>query len=186
MSGEERLSPYFRDVEKAKENWGWFITLGFLLMALGAAVIYTSFSSSLFSVILFGLLVIAAGVVQILQAFLARRWSGFLLSLLLGVLYIVTGFICAARPETAPISLALWIAAFCFVVGLFKMLSSFFLKFEKWGWVCFNGLITFLLGIFIYIDWPISGMWVIGLFVGVDMILSGWSWLLLALSARKA
>ena len=60
------------------------------------------------------------------------------------------------------------------------------MRFEHWGWVLFNGLITFVLGLMIYQQWPLAGLWIIGLFVGIDMILSGWSWLLLSLSARKS
>ena len=122
---------------------------------------------------------------QITQAFLARQWSGLLLSLLLGVLYLVTGFICAARPESAPISISLWIAAFLLVAGLFRMLASLIIRFDEWKWVFFNGLITFILGISIYVGWPITGIWILGLFVGIDMILSGWSWLVLSLRAGE-
>ncbi len=49
----------------------------------------------------------------------------------------------------------------------------------------FNGLITFILGVMIYFGWPLSGLWVIGLFIGVYLILAGWSWLILSLSARS-
>lgn len=185
MDGYGKLSPNFRDIEKIGQSWGWFLLLGFILMLLGASVIWTAFSSTMFSIILFGTLLIGAGVVQILQAFLAQRWSGILLSLLLGILYIVTGFLCAAKPATAPIALNFWLAGFCLIVGIFKILASLLLRFEQWKWVLFNGVITFILGLSIYLDWPISGLWVIGLFVGVDMILSGWSWILLSLAAKK-
>jgi uncharacterized membrane protein HdeD (DUF308 family) len=178
---ENRLSK----IEEVRENWGWFLGLGLFLILLGSAIIGSSYYSTIFSVILFGLFLIAAGIVQIIQAFMARKWSGLFLSLFLGILYIVTGFICAAKPTTAAISITLWIAAFCFVIGMFKMLAALFLRFDQWGWVFFNGLVTFILGMLIYANWPLSGLWVIGLFIGVDLILSGWSWLFLSLTARK-
>ena len=53
------------------------------------------------------------------------------------------------------------------------------------GMVFFNGVVTFLLGAMIYANWPLSGLWVIGLFIGVDLILAGWSWVLLSLTARS-
>jgi uncharacterized membrane protein HdeD (DUF308 family) len=65
------------------------------------------------------------------------------------------------------------------------MLSSVLIRFEQWGWVFFNGLITFLLGVMIYSDWPLSGLWVIGMFIGIDLILTGWSWIVLSLAARS-
>lgn len=178
---ENRLS----HIHEVRENWGWFLALGVLLILLGSGVIGSSYYATLFSMILFGVFLLSAGVVQIAQAFLARKWSGVFLSLFLGILYIVTGFLCIFRPTTAAVSVTLWIAAFCLIAGLFKMLSSTILRFNQWGWVFFNGLVTFLLGIMIYSDWPLSGLWVIGLFIGVDLILAGWSWVILALSSRS-
>lgn len=182
---ENRLSNRFREIDEVRQNWGWFFALGVLLVLLGCAVISSSFYATIFSVFLLGIFLLSAGIVQIVQAFLARKWSGLFLSLMLGLLYILVGFFCAARPAVAAISLTLWIAAFCFIVGIFRMLAALIIRFEEWGWVFFNGLITFILGVSIYSEWPLSGLWIIGLFVGIDMILSGWSWILLSLSARK-
>ncbi len=179
------LSTYFRETESVRQNWGWFFVFGLLLVLLGGLVINSAFAATMFSVFFFGMLVAGAGIVQIVQAFMARKWSGLFLSLLLGILYLVTGGLCMVRPAEAAINITLLIAAFCFVSGLFKILSSLIMQFEQWGWVFFNGVITFILGLMIYHQWPISGLWVIGLFVGIDMILSGWSWILLSLVARK-
>lgn len=175
---------HLNELQEVRENWGWFLALGVMLMVLGGAVVGSSYYATIFSVIILGVFLLAAGVVQIVQAFVARKWKGLLLPLLLGILYLVTGFFCVARPNIAAVSLTLWIAIFCFTVGLFKMLSSLLLRFEQWGWVFANGLITLLLGMMIYSNWPLSGLWVIGLFVGVDMLLAGWSWILLSLTAR--
>lgn len=181
-----KLTYSFRDLEEAKNNWGWFLGLGLLLFAIGIAAIYFSFSVTLFSVFILGIFLLSAGVVQVAQALLARKWNGFFLSLMLGILYLLVGFFCAARPTEAAVSLTLWIAGFCFIVGLFRMLVALIMRFEEWGWLFFNGLITFILGASIYAQWPFSGLWIIGLFVGVDMILSGWSWIWMSLDLRKA
>lgn len=183
--GNEPAS-YTREIREVGQNWTWFLMLGVLLVLLGIAVISSSFYATVFSVILLGFFLIGGGIIQIFQALVARKWSGLFLSLLLGVLYIVTGFFCVAKPTVTAVNLTLWIAAFCFVVGLFRMLTSLIIRFEKWEWVFFNGLITFLLGMMIYTDWPLSGLWVIGLFIGIDMILSGWSWIMLSLGSRFA
>ncbi|MBS0634619.1 MAG: DUF308 domain-containing protein [Verrucomicrobia bacterium] len=182
---KKTLSTYFRETESVRKNWGWFFVLGLLLVLLGGVVINSAFVATLFSMVFFGSLLLTAGIIQVVQAFMAREWSGLFLSLLLGVLYGVVGVLCIARPEQAAINTTLLIAAFCLVSGLFKVLTSLIMQFEQWGWVCFNGVITFILGLMIYNQWPLSGLWIIGLFVGVDMILSGWSWILLSLCARK-
>lgn len=180
-----KLITEFRDIDEVQKNWGWFLALGVLLVLLGCAIISSSYYATIFSVFILGIFLLGAGIVQIIQGFLARKWSGLFLALMLGVLYIVVGVFCTARPAIAAISITLWIAALCFIAGLFRMLASLILQFEGWGWVFFNGLITFILGVLIYSEWPLSGLWIIGLFVGIDMILSGWSWILLSLAAKK-
>lgn len=180
------LINYFREINEVRQNWGWFLALGLLLVALGAGVISASYYATVFSVILFGAVLVVTGVVQLVQAFLARQWTGVLLSTLLGILYLVTGFLCVTNPTISAVALTLGIAGFCFIAGMFRMLISLILRFDQWGWVFFNGFITFLLGITIYADWPVSGLWLIGLFIGIDIILSGWSWILLALTARMS
>lgn len=180
------LTNYFKDISDAQKNWSWFFALGVLLVFLGVAVAGSAYYATIFSVFLFGIFLIAAGIVQLVQGFLARKWSGLFLSLLVGALYLITGFICATKPSVAAVSITLWIAAFCMIAGLFRMIASLVLRFDQWGWVFFNGVITFLLGMLIYSDWPVSGLWVIGMFIGIDLILSGWSWIVLSLSARSA
>lgn len=182
---ENRFANDFRDVQEIRNNWGWFLALGVLLVVLGAAVISSSYYATVFSMILLGAFLIAGGVIQFIQAFMARKWSGLLLSVALGVLYLIIGFFCLRQPAAAAISITLLIAAFCFIAGLFRMLAALLIRFDQWGWVFFNGLITFILGAMIYSGWPLSGLWVIGLFIGIDMILSGWSWIVLALTARN-
>lgn len=174
----------FKAIESVRKNWGWFLALGILLILLGCSIIGSSYFATLFSMFVFGIFLLCAGVVQVFQGFMAQKWSGLFLSLFLGILYIVTGFLCLVRPETAAISMTLWIAGFCFIAGIFKMLAAVLIRFEQWGWVFFNGLVTFLLGAMIFADWPLSGLWVIGLFIGVDLILAGWSWVILSITAR--
>lgn len=131
-----------------------------------------------------GAFLIVAGLVQVFQR-MARAWSGFFLSLLLGVLYTVTGILCLAKPAVMAVGLTLWIAAFFFIAGIFRMSTSAYLRFRHWGWVFFNGLVTFILGVLIISEWPISGLWVIGLFIGIDLIFAGWAWVLLSLTAFR-
>lgn len=185
MSEVSGTKNYLRDIDEARRNWGWFLAFGILLVILGIGVISSSYYATVFSVILFGFFLLGAGIVQIIQAFLAHKWSGFFLTLFLGILYLITGFICVARPVAAAVNLTLWIAAFCFVIGLFRMIISLILRNDQWGWVFFNGLVTFILGVMIYSNWPLSGLWVIGLFIGIDMILSGWSWIWTSLFAKS-
>jgi uncharacterized membrane protein HdeD (DUF308 family) len=176
----------FHDVAEIRKNWGGFLALGLLLIILGSLGIVYSIFTTFFSVFLLGALLVASGIIEIIQSFWARHWSGVFFSILLGILYLVTGGLCFARPVASAVALTLLIAAFCFIGGLFKMINALILRFSHWGWVFFNGLVTFILGMLIVADWPVSGLWVIGLFVGIDILLLGWTWVVLALAARKS
>ena len=56
--------------------------------------------------------------------------------------------------------------------------------FDGWGWVLVNGLVTLALGIMIWRRWPEASFWVIGLFVGIDLLFAGWSWVMTAVAVR--
>ena len=77
------------------------------------------------------------------------------------------------------------IAAFLIVSGIFRVATALSLQFNNWGWVLLNGTVSLLLGILIYRQWPTSGEWVIGLFVGIEMIFNGWTWIMVSLSLKR-
>lgn len=185
---QENKSAYFlylREMVEVRKHWNWFLWLGIFLIILGSAAIIFSVFTTLFTIVILGTVLLIGGVAQVAHSFWTPNWSGFFISLLLGVLYLVIGFLTIANPALAAASLTLLIAAFFFVGGLFRMIASVAVRFDHWGWVFVNGLISFLLGYLIFAQWPISGLWVIGLFIGIDLLLIGWAWTILALSARK-
>jgi len=181
-----KLATHLSDVEGAKKRWGWFFVLGVALLLLGLWVMGSAIQMTIFSVFFFGALMIGAGAVQLIQAFIAKKWSGFFPSLILSILYIVAGALCMANPANAALALTFFFAAFCFFSGIVKMAVALTMQFERYGWVFFNGLVTFILGGLIYAEWPLSGLWLIGTFIGVDIFLTGCSWIALSLVAKKA
>jgi uncharacterized membrane protein HdeD (DUF308 family) len=76
-------------------------------------------------------------------------------------------------------------AIFFILTGIFRFILALWMRLPNWGWECINGIVTMILGIIIWEQWPISGMWVIGLFIGIDLIISGWAWIMLSLAARQ-
>jgi uncharacterized membrane protein HdeD (DUF308 family) len=134
---------------------------------------------------LFGFLMLAGGIAEIASSFSAGRWSGTLIHLLIGVLYVVVGLMIIEQPENSAIQLTLIIAIFLMISGVFRVVSALSERFTGWGWVLLNGSVTLLLGLLIYKQWPFSGLWVIGMFIGIDLILNGWAWIMLSLGIRK-
>lgn len=176
---------YFYDLPSVHKYWGWFLAIGLLLIALGALAIGYAGWATEFTVILFGFLLAGAGILQIVSGFYTIKWTGFSLSLLLGLFYIVAGILCIFKPMQSASAISLLIAALLLVGGSFRLISALFHRFDHWGWVIFNGLISFFLGLLILAEWPTSGLWVIGLFVGIDLLLMGSYWVGLSLAARK-
>jgi uncharacterized membrane protein HdeD (DUF308 family) len=183
------MSPMFGVIQenlgRLRHSWFWFVLLGFLLMVLGMGAISYSALVSVVAVWVFGWFLLAGGVFYIVGAFFTGAWGGFFLSLLAGVLYLATGFIVLEHPGEAAILYTLLLAVFFFVEGLFRIFAALSGRFRHRGWVLFNGVVTLLLGFMIWQAWPLSGLWVIGFFVGIDLIMSGVGYLMLGLSCRQ-
>lgn len=175
----------FSTIETIRRNWAWFLFLGILLVVLGTVAVALSYTTTLLSIFLIGILLAVAGLTELVSSFWAKEWSGFLTSLLGGLLYLVTGGIFLFKPIPAAAILTLLIASLFLVSGIYKIVYSGWTRFQHWGWVFFSGIVSTLLGFLILNDWPEASLWVIGLFIGIDLIVSGWTWIIVALSARN-
>ena len=184
-AGLAPVNPRPGAIEVLRRNWGWFLAFGIAMIVVGTLAIGASFVATLATVIAFGMLLLFGAAVQVVGALFSRKWSGFFLQLLAGLLYLVVGALMLSHPVRAAAGLTLMIAAILLVGGMFRIIVSMTERFESWGWVFLNGAITVLLGVLIWRQWPWSGLWVIGLFVGIELIFCGWSWVMLALSARR-
>ena len=176
---------YFRDNPNLQKKWPIFLAIGILLTLVGIlAIIYAGWTTIL-TVELLGFLLVAGGVLLLVNAFQAREWKGVSFSTLLGILNLVVGAICIFKPIVAASSITLLLAAFFFVGGLFRMLSAATYRFDYSGLWFFNGLVAFILGILLVAEWPESSFWVIGTFIGIDMIFNGLSWIAISLAAKR-
>ncbi len=176
------------EMRNLHQYWRWFLALGIGMVAVGTFVIGWACIATLTvaATWFFGFVLLASGISEIVNSFWAGRWSGTLLHLLVGVLYVVVGFIIIDQPVDAAMGLTLMIALFLMVGGIFRMIFAISERFSGWGWVLLNGAVSLMLGLLIYKQWPASGLWVIGTFLGIDLIFNGWGWVMLALGARKA
>lgn len=175
----------FSDLESLRKQWKWFLLMGILMIVLGFFAIGAATTVTVVSVILLGSLLLIGGLVQIFYAFWARQWSGFFFSLLAGILYTVTGTLLIVHPTAGALSLTLLLAAFYIIGGIFRIVGSLMMRYEMWGWSLLSGIVKLILGVLIWTGWPATGLWIFGLFIGIDLIFYGWFWVLLALSAKK-
>jgi len=175
------------ELQTIRNYWGWFLALGIAMVVIGTFAIGWACIATLTvtATWLFGFLLLGAGIAEIINAFWVGRWSGMLLHLLIGVLYVVVGFLVIDQPETAAVQLTLFIAFFLMISGIFRIVGAVSERFVGWSWVLLNGAVSFFLGLLIYKQWPSSSLWVIGLFIGIDLIFNGWAWIMLAIAARR-
>lgn len=171
--------------DEVRRHTGWFVALGVALIVLGCIAIWAAVFTTLISVMIFGWLLLIGGIVQSVHAFFVRPWTGLLLQLLIGMLNIIVGLLIVANPGASALALTLLMAAFFIVGGLFRIIASAREHLPSRGWAIFSGIINILLGILIWMQWPASAFWVIGLFIGIDLVFTGWWFLTLSLMARR-
>jgi len=172
-------------MEGLHRHWGLFLLLGIVLIVLGMIGISASALFTLASVVFFGWLFVISGVGVVVHAFCVNRWSGFFLQLLSGLLYLIVGWILVARPGLGALTLTLVFAISLVVQGAFRIGAAVSTRMDGWGLLLLSGIVTLVLGLMIWNEWPLSGLWVIGLFVGIELLFYGWWIVSLAFSARR-
>ena len=140
--------------------------------------------ATLASVVVFGVLLLIAGITEVIHAVMVRNLKGFALHLLSAALYLIVVLFMLEDPVRAAAVLTLLLAASFLVGGVLRIIFSLAMRFHAWPWVLLNGAVDLVLGLLILNGWPATSLWVIGLFVGIDLVLHGWSWVILALNVR--
>jgi uncharacterized membrane protein HdeD (DUF308 family) len=189
MAGENQLLAV--DVANVlgdlKKNWGWLLALGIILLILGFIGLGMEIALTVASILFLGVLLLIAAVAQIIHAFKGKGWKSIGLHILNAILYGVAGVVIIIDPLIASIVFTLALGFIILVVGIARIVMAFHIKGMKgWGWPLIGGIISIILGLLIIGQWPVSGLWVIGLFVAIEMIVSGWSYIFVALAARQA
>lgn len=177
-------SIFLTGVHELRRNWGWLLALGILLIILGVIALWDSVSFTVVSMIFFGWVLLFAGIIEAVQAFRYRRSGHLFWHALNAVLSIVVGIMLLRHPLAGAVVMTLLLAAYFTVAGIFRIVMALAVRTRAWGWRLADGIITLILGILVWTQWPVSGLWVIGLFIGIDLIFMGWSEVMLALSAR--
>jgi len=168
------------------QYWGWFLAFGIGLLALGVVAVARSVTATVASMLFFGWLLVIASVFEIIQAVMVGHWAGFFHHLMGAILFGVMGLLLVTRPVISAEAVTFVMAIFFLIGGLFELIGSFVIALPGWGWQAADGVITIILGALVLAQWPASGLWVIGLFIGIDLIFYGCAWIALALGLRTA
>jgi uncharacterized membrane protein HdeD (DUF308 family) len=181
-----QINPFADELRELRKDWIWILALGVGLVLAGGAAISVPLFATVGIVTVLGILMLVAGAGQFVSAFSSARWSGVFLNIVLGLLYGVTGFFVLENPLEGAEGLTLLLTVFFFVSGIFRMVFALRERFPAWGWTLLSGAVTLLLGIIIWRQFPASSLWLIGLLVGIDLIFTGWAWIMLAFVIRRA
>lgn len=173
------------DIKKATN---WLIALSVGLIILGLIAILLPGIAAAFFTSLMGWLALISGVVMIVQAFQSKPIRGFWLSLVLGILYVLAGLYILFNLGAAVLALTLAFGVLFIVEGIFTIIMAFTNHAgDRMFWLMgLNGIITLILGILVLNQWPTSALWLIGLYVGISILMSGISLLAAALATRNA
>jgi uncharacterized membrane protein HdeD (DUF308 family) len=170
-----------------KTKWGWIVALGVVYLIAGVIALGSVVMATIASVYVVGIMMLIAGVFEVIHSFQIKTWGRFLFWLALGILYIVAGFVAFDNPLLTAVWLTLILGAALVASGIMRVFLGFNMKGgTTWGWVVASGLITLLLGIIILIHWPVSSLYVLGIFLGVDLVFAGATWIALGLGLRNA
>ena len=168
---------------KKQTNVG--IWVGVLLIALGIGAIALPNMTTIVAETWIAIILCSAGASKVFYA-IQTRSEGFIWKLLLGVLYVATGIILFVYPLIGVLSLTLLLGSFLLTEGVFESLLAFQLRSrQNWGWVLANGIITIFLGALVWFEWPFDAPWLIGTLVGVSILSTGISRLMLSLNGGK-
>lgn len=166
-------NPLTAGMEEIRRSWGWFLALGILLVLFGVVCIVGDVTATFATVLAFGWLLLLSGIAALVHAFRTRTWSGFFLTLLSALLRGFTGYLLIRYPSAGAMSFTLIVASFFIVGGLFRAIGAEMVRFPRWGWAAFSGIVSIALGVMLLAQMPASSVWFIGFALGVDMIVDG-------------
>jgi uncharacterized membrane protein HdeD (DUF308 family) len=175
----------FLEIEDLRRKWGWFLALGISLMILGVIAFMIIPVATIATVMVLGWLTVFGGIVEAVHGFQVRRWGGVFLHIVAGIAGVLIGLLIVTHPVAGALAWTLLFASFFTVLGLFRLVAAVRLRFPHWGWAAFDGSITLLLGLLLWVQWPWSGTWFLGLSIAISLILRGWSHVMLALAIRS-
>ena len=163
------------------------LLIGVLLIVLGLVAIAQPAVSTIFAETWFALILVSAGAAKLTYAFQTRDSGGFVWKLLLSILYIAIGVMLFVSPLKGVLTLTLLLGSFLLTEGVFNLILAFRLRGQQnWTWVLVDGIITLLLGGMIWFQWPFNAPWLIGTLVGVSVLFTGISRVMLSLNPELA
>ena len=161
---------------------------GILSVIFGFIGLYMSTLMTMTTILILGIFMLITGIVFIVESFSSPDWQGKLLNLGLSVLYTAAGVVTIINPVGAAVWFTLFLAIFLAMIGVLRIIMAFQIKEQTsaWVWVAFGGTLNIVLGVLVYMGWPESGLWVIGMFISIELIIHGFNAIVLSRIVKEA
>jgi uncharacterized membrane protein HdeD (DUF308 family) len=192
MKTEETYDERFQTeilLEELPRQWGWLLALGILMVVLGTLGMGIAFYVTLASVLIYSGFLIGAGILQLWQGIKAKEtaWSGRTQQFLVALFYLAIAALIIWDPIAASAGLTLFLGALLAGIGVVRIVDALRCRRAgwQWAWPLVAGILNLILAAIILFSWPFSGLWVIGLFISIEMIINGWLLIFVSLEVRK-
>ncbi|MDF7666825.1 HdeD family acid-resistance protein [Orbaceae bacterium ESL0727] len=175
-----------KNTENLPNRSNWFIGIGIVLIILGCFALSYQFVATVFSVYFIGALLFIAGIAQAFHSFYIKGFGETVLWAVLGVLYIIVGLLAFAQPVEVSSALTLVLSFLLMMSGITQTLAALSNRnYPRWGWLLTSGIITFILGLLIVLGWPGNSLWILGMFLGIDLIFQGWAYVTIGFALKN-
>jgi uncharacterized membrane protein HdeD (DUF308 family) len=167
-------------------RWGWFVGLGIAQIIVGLLCWIDVVAASLAGVVIIGVLLLIGGVFQIVHAFSVRGWSGFLLHVLMGVLYVVGGLLLMDEPIRGSLIITIVIAVLLIVSGVMRLVMAATHRHMQGLWlVVLSGVVSLVVGVLLYLSLPWSSLFVLGTLIAIELVFHGIAWITFGMVLKK-
>jgi len=181
---EEAAVSILNVVKKNATTAKW---VGVLIVIAGFLSLISPLAGGLSITVVIGTMILLAGIMQLVLVFRAGSFGEGLFLALLGLLGIVTGGYTLMHPAAALAALTLLLSAWFVASGILESIAAFGARDNKgWGWILVSGIVSVLLGLMLWSQFPLSGAWAVGTLVGVRLLFSGFSLISAAGSVSSA
>ncbi len=171
--------------EDLEHHRGLVMGLGAVQILAGLFAIGSNVWATLASVVFFGFILLAAGIVQVVLAFSGRGWQGLAVHVVLGVLSFVSGVLLLRAPWMGEEALTLLLAAWLLVGGIAETIYAIAGRHRHWGLSLIGGIVSGVLGVLLLLQFPVSALWFLGLYIGIRLVLQGVTWMTVGAAARR-
>ena len=169
-----------------RPRWGWCVALGVGLLAAGIVALLSVVAATVVTVWWVGAMMILGGVIEIVHGFGMKGWGRAVLWTIIGALYVFGGFFAMLNPILASAVLTLILAVALLIAGIVRVILGFHLKAgQHGGWIVISGVLTWLFGLIILLQWPVSSLYVLGIILGFDLIQTGMGWINLGFFLKR-